>query len=135
MGPTYYNTFIEVAEDCPVTSSEVPQAKGDIKTKAVLEYELIARHPYEYTGEDIAFLVHAMYNEIPNENWKEERVRFFSKGQPCLRASALGKRYGWGTHHDENGKIALVPMESKAYKKFISTSTIKRLKAMSTRKA
>ena len=65
MGPTYYNTFIEVAEDCPVTVAEVPQTKGETKTKVVLEYELISRHPYAYTGEDIAFLVHAIYNEIP----------------------------------------------------------------------
>lgn len=135
MGPTYYNTFIEVAEDCPVTVSEIPPTKGEKKTKANLEYELIAGQPYHHTGEDIAFLVHAMYNEIPKGQWGAERVKFFSKGQPCLRASALGKRYGWGIHHDENGKIALVPMESKEYKKFISTSAIKRLKAMRTRKA
>ena len=47
MGPTYYNTFIEIAEDCPVSQAEIPQAKGGKKTKAVLEYELIAKNPYK----------------------------------------------------------------------------------------
>lgn len=121
MGPTYYNTFIEVAKDCPVTVAEIPPDKGEKKTKANLEFELIAGQPYHHTGEDIAFLVHAMYNEIP-------------KGQPCLRTSALSKRYGWGTHHNENGKIALVPMESREYKKFAKNASLKHLKAMRSKK-
>ncbi len=134
MGPTYYNTFIEVAEDCPVTVAEVPPTKGEKKTKANLEYELIAEQPYHYTGEDIAFLVHAMYNGIPKGQWTAERVKFFSKGQPCLRTSALSKRYGWGTHHDENGKIAIIPMDSNEYKKLIKSSSLKHLKAMRSKK-
>lgn len=134
MGPTYYNTFIEVAEDCLAVMAEIPQARDRTKTRAMLEYELIAVHPYEYTGEDIAFLVHAIYNEIPQEQWKAERIKFFSKGQPCLRASALGKRYGWGTHHDENGRVALVPMESKDYKKFAGDPAMKHTRAMRSKR-
>ncbi len=32
--------------------------------------------------------------------WKAFDQTFFSKGQPCLRASDLGKKYGWGIHSD-----------------------------------
>ena len=135
MGPTYYNTFIEIAEDCPVSQAEIPQAKGGKKTKAVLEYELIAKHPYKYTGEDIAFMAYAMHREIPKEHWDEERIKFFSQDQPCLRASALGKRYGWGTHHDADGRVALVSMESKDYKQFAIAANLKHTKAMRSRKA
>lgn len=134
MGPTYYNTFIEIAEDCSALKAEIPPVKGGKKTKAVIEYELIAKHPYKYTGEDIAFMAHAMHREIPKEHWAEERIKFFSQEQPCLRASALGKRYGWGIHHDANGRIALVAVESKEYKRFSSAADLKHTKAMRSRK-
>lgn len=135
MGPTYYNTFIEIAEDCLVLRAEIPQIKGEKKTKAVLEYELIAKNPYKYTGEDIAFMTHAMHKEIPKERWVEERVKFFSQDQPCLRTSALGKRYGWGTHHDTDGRVALVPMESKDYKRFAVAAGLKHTRAMRSKRA
>jgi uncharacterized protein DUF6157 len=51
----YYDTLIEVADDCPATVGRVPQARGGKKTKAVVEYELLGEHPYAYTEEDIAF--------------------------------------------------------------------------------
>jgi Family of unknown function (DUF6157) len=50
----YYNALIEVAEDSPAAVARVPQARGGRKTKAVIEYELLAKHPYTYTEEDIA---------------------------------------------------------------------------------
>ena len=60
----YYDTLVEVADDCPATVAEVPQARGGRKTKAVVEYELLAEHPYTYTEEDIAFGVYAALNDI-----------------------------------------------------------------------
>ena len=60
----YYDTLVEVADDCPATVAEVPQARGGRKTKAVVEYELLAVHPYTYTEEDIAFGVYAALNDI-----------------------------------------------------------------------
>jgi hypothetical protein len=49
----YYNTLIEVADDCPVSEAQAPQARGGKKTKPALEYELLAGHPYTYREEDI----------------------------------------------------------------------------------
>jgi Family of unknown function (DUF6157) len=50
----YYATLIEVADDCPAKEAQVPQARGAKKTKPVVEYELLVKHPYKYTEEDIA---------------------------------------------------------------------------------
>lgn len=134
MGPTYYNTFIAVAEDCPVVRAEIPQGRGGQKTKAVIEYELLSGHPYAFTGEDIAFMVHAIHHRIPDEQWAEERIRFFSQEQPCLRASALGKRYGWGTHHDATGRIGLVAVESDEYKHLAAAPGLKHTRAMRSKR-
>ena len=37
----YFNTFIEIAEDCPVNFGEIPPVKGDKKTVANLQYEML----------------------------------------------------------------------------------------------
>src|SRR5215469_8770192 len=91
----YFDTFIEVADDCPAQIASVPESKGGEKTIPVLQYEMIAYHPYQYTQEDVLFETYAENKRIPLANRSMERQRFFSKGQPCLRSSSLGKRYGW----------------------------------------
>ena len=45
------------------------------------------------------------------------RAAFFAKPHPCLRASPLPKRYGWGVHYDAHGRIALYAMESEDYRR------------------
>ena len=99
-----------------------------------MQYELIVEHPYQYTQEDVLFKVFAIRNKIAKKDLKNERERFFSKGQPCLRCSPLGKRYGWGIHCNELGKVALFAMESKEYKKLVNDKTIKHIKAMRSRR-
>ena len=102
----YYDTLIEIADDCPTIRGQVPQASSGKKTKAVVEYELLVEHPYTYTEEDIAFEVYAVLHDIPKASWPKEREKFLSKGHPHLRVSALAKHYGWGIHNDAEGKIA-----------------------------
>ena len=58
----YFNSFIEIAEDCPTTTGEIPPIKGDKKSVANLQFEMIYNHPYEYTSDDILFTVHATRN-------------------------------------------------------------------------
>lgn len=130
----YYSTFIEVADDSPVSSAEIPKQKGEEKSVPVLQYELIIEHPYRYTQEDVLFEGFALRNKIAKNDLKKEREIFFSKGQPCLRSSSLGKRYGWGIHCNEQGKVALFAMESKEYKKLADDQTIKHLKAMRSKR-
>src|SRR5713226_200745 len=85
----YYDTLIEVADDCPATEGQAPQARGGKKTKAVVEYEMLVKHPYKYTEEDVAFETYAVLHDIPKAIWPKERKKFLSKGHPHLRVSAL----------------------------------------------
>ena len=56
----YFDTLIEVADDCPTKKAQVPLARGGKKTKAVVEYEILVKHPYSHTEEDIAFETYAV---------------------------------------------------------------------------
>jgi hypothetical protein len=125
----YYDTLIEVADDCPVAEAQVPQARGAKKTKAVVEYELLVKRPYEYTEEDIAFETYALLHDVPRALRDRERKRFLSKGHPHLRVSALAKRYGWGIHNDGEGKIALIAVESLVYKQLLNDPRTTKIKA------
>ena len=77
----YFNTLIEVAEDCAATVGAVPPLKSD-KTVANLQFEMLQGHPYEFTSDDVLFSVFATRKEIAEEALAEQRERFFSKGQP-----------------------------------------------------
>jgi len=126
----YENAFIAVADDCPVAQAEIPPLKGDKKTVANLQYEILSKHPYEFTSDDVLFQVFAERHDLTKAEWKKARDVFFSKGQPCFCTSPLTKRYGWGVHHDANGKIALVPSGSPQYDKFLKDKSLQVLKAM-----
>ena len=130
----YTNTFIEVADDCPATSGEIPPTKGDSKTVANIQFELVSKNPYKFTSDDILFQVFADRNDLTKSEYKEAREQFFSKGQPCFRASPLTKRYGWGVHNDKDGKIALYGCETAEYKKNSGDKSLKVVKAMKSSK-
>ena len=130
----YFNTFIGVADDCPVAAAEVPPLKKDTPSVANLQFDMIMANPYVYTSDEVIFSIHALRNDIVN-NLEEERAAFFAKGQACLRASPLSKRYAWGTHHDGEGKVALYPAESVEYQRFMNDSALKHTKAMRSKKA
>ncbi|OSZ79684.1 hypothetical protein CAP35_15260 [Chitinophagaceae bacterium IBVUCB1] len=131
----YFNSFIAIAEDCPVTTAEVPPVKGDNKTVANLQFEMIADNPYKYTSDDVIFKVHALRNGIGAAAQKAERKKLFSKGQPCLRSSPLTKRYGWGVHSDAEGRVAIYAVDSKEYKKLSADKKLAHTKAMRSKKA
>ncbi|MCC6372598.1 MAG: hypothetical protein IT236_16460 [Bacteroidia bacterium] len=130
----YKNTFIEIAEDCPVNTGEMPPLKGDAKTVANLQFEMVYDNPYKYTSDDILFTVHATRNNIKKSEWVAARQEFFSKGQPCFRASPLTKRYGWGVHNNENEKMAIFSCDSKEYKKFAKEKSLTVVKAMKSKR-
>jgi len=74
----YFNTFIEIAEECPTGSGEIPLVKGDQKTVANLQYDIVGTNPYKYTSDDVFFQVFAERNELVKEEYKEAREKFFS---------------------------------------------------------
>lgn len=136
MGTTnYVDTFIQVAEDCPAPVAEVPPAGTKAPSVAELQYELIAEHPYTFTSDDVLFQVYALRNGIPADDQAEARAAFFAKDQACMRASPLGKRYGWGVHHDSEGRVALVPAGSDEYEALAADTSLTQKKAMRSRRA
>ena len=118
----YISTFIEISEDCPVQTAVIP-AENKQKTAAYREYEMIQGNPYKYTSDDVIYEIKGRSADISRED-------FFSKGQPCFRASALAKRYGWGIHSDKDGKIAIYAAGTEEYDRFSSDRSLRHLKAM-----
>ena len=129
----YTNTFIEVAEDCPVSEAQIPPEKNE-KTLANLQYDQIVKNPYKYSSDDIIFTCYRIKNDISKSEEQGERSKFFSKGQPCLRTSPLAKRYGFGIHHNSEGKVALFPVESRDYQTFLNDNSIIKVKAMRSKR-
>lgn len=101
---------------------------------ANIQFDLIAKHPYQFTSDDVMFQVYADRNDLTESEYPASREQFFSKGQPCFRASPLTKRYGWGVHYNEEGKMAIFAAESEAYKRLSSDASLKILKAMKSSK-
>lgn len=130
----YFNTFIEIAEDCTATVGEVPPVKGNKKSVANLEYEMLYEHPYKFTSDDVLFSVFATRKEISVEDLEAQRELFFSKGQPCFRAAPLTKIYGWGIHSDEEGKVAMFGVASEEYQRLVADKSIVKKKAMRSKK-
>ena len=130
----YTNTFILVADDCPALQGEIPLSKGEKKTAANRQFDMIIKHPYRFTSDDVLFQVYADSHDLTREEYKKAREQFFSKGQPCFRASPLTKRYGWGVHYDEKGRMAIYGSETKAYGEFASNKQLTVLKAMRSKK-
>lgn len=125
----YTNTFIAVADDCPLPMATIPSSKTP-PTVAALQFQRIHEHPYVYTSDEVLFAVFAQRNGFRDEEIEEERHRWHSKGQPCLRASALGKTYGWGIHHDAQSKVALYPLGSAEYQRLLADPALVQTKAM-----
>ncbi|MDR0489009.1 MAG: DUF6157 family protein [Propionibacteriaceae bacterium] len=123
----YINAFIAVAEDCPVSSSEIPPSKQP-PSAAQIAFEMLNDHPYEFTSDDVLYAAQG-------EPKGMSRELFFSRPQPCFRSSPLTKRYGWGIHSNAEGKIALVNLGSDEYEKFEKDTGLRQLKGMRSKRA
>jgi hypothetical protein len=131
----YYNTFIQVAADCPVKKAEVPARKNGEPTVATRQFDLIYDHPYQYTSDDVLFRTSALKNNVSPAELDQARAVFFAKGQPCFRASPLTKRYGWGVHSNAEGKMAIYAVESDEYLALSKDSNLKVVNAMRLKRA
>lgn len=131
----YFNTLIEPAEDCPATVSEIPPLRGKKKSVANLQYEMLHDQPYAFTSDDVLFSVFATRKAFSDAEMEAQRHLYFSKGQPCFRASPLTKRYGWGVHSDAEGKIALIALDSAEYAQLQSDDTVTKKNAMRSKRA
>ena len=122
---SYRSTFIAVAADCPSPRAKVPEKPG---TVAALEFEMIFKAPYTLTQEDVLWTVHLQ------RGGAETREEFFSKPMACLRASPLGKTYGWGLHFDAEGRVAVVARESPQYERLAADSKLEHWNAMASKR-
>jgi hypothetical protein len=118
-GANYFDTFISVADDSPVTTGTNPPVKPENSSIVARQFAMISDHPYLHTSEDVIFNVHADRAGIGEDDRAAARLVYFSMGRPCLRASDLGKKYGWGIHCDHTGHVALYGVETPEYSDFI----------------
>lgn len=131
-----HDLFVTVADDCPVREAQVPPQSPDKPDSAArLQYDWLIDAPYRYSSDDVLFGIFALRQGIPMLEKPSARELFFSKGQACFRASPLAKRYGWGFHHNADGKVALVPLGSEAYDRLSSNEHLTVVKAMRNKKA
>lgn len=132
---TYVNTFVRLADDCPVKTGVVPQSNRLPKPHHLLQYELLIQAPYTYTHEELLLEVYRRRDEVPDEELEDYRARLWERKHPCLRASMLPKKYGWGIHYNEQGKIAIYPAGSEAYDGWLENSQTTVLPAMRNSRA
>ncbi|MEO0561638.1 MAG: DUF6157 family protein [Chloroflexota bacterium] len=134
----YTDTFIQIAPDSDTTSGIVPESNRPRTPIHIIEYRLLSQQPYHFDQDDLIYEVHLIRQGISDEERAERgdqiRAELFQKGHPCLRASALTKRYGWGAHYDEHGKIALYAVDSDEYKQLSETVPNQLLAMRSKRK-
>lgn len=120
------NSFISVAEDCPVFMAEIPPTR-EPKSIPQIEYEILIGNSYEYTSDDVLYIVNGKRRGIVRED-------FFTRIQPDFRLSPLTQRYGWGVHSDENGKIALCAVESAEYEMLARDTLLVQMKGNRSRR-
>ena len=130
----YMDTFIAVADDCPVERGTIPPGDTSAAARA---FRLIRENPYGFTSGDVLFAIHAPRQGIAPAQSVAARRESYTRGRPCPRTSDLCRRYGRGTHADSTGRVALVAMETPEYAEFVSGrrrgasgSTITRAKAL-----
>ncbi len=124
----YANTLIEPAEDCKAVAPTVPTARGGKPTVATMQFEMLAGRPYQYDSDDVLFTVWAIRKGLEPDD--ELRAEYFSKGQPCFRASPLTKQFGWSVHSNAEGRIALVETGSDEHRRLLANTSIKKIRAM-----
>jgi hypothetical protein len=127
----YSNTLICPAEDCR-TVAKITDKAGSV---AFLQYEMLMGKPYEFTSDDVLSAVAAKRKGISNDGLIAFRHEYFSKGQPCFRASPLTKTHGWAVHSNEQGCVALVAPDGNEFAELQENENVKKVNAMRNKRA
>ena len=120
----YHDTLITVSTDCPVPGGTIPEKPGTIAT---IQHALLAT-PYAMTSDDLLYETHRV------RGGDKSREEFFARPQACLRASPLVKQFGWGVHHDSEGRIALLDPQSDAYARLLVDPSVKKTPGMRSKR-
>jgi len=127
----YASVFVAVAEDRPVGVGTMPPERTPASV-ARLQYDTLVDAPYRHTADEVLFGVHALRSGIPASDMAVARAAYFARGQPCLRSSPLAKRYGWGFHVDEQGRVALLAVGTARYDELVSDGSLTQRHAVSS---
>lgn len=122
----YTDTLITASSDSPVPAGKIPEKP---QTVAGIQYQLVSARPYALTSDDLLHAVHRA------RSGTKSRDEFFAIPQACLRASPLIKQFGWGIHHDNDGRIALVGMETAEYRQLLDDPAVAKTPGMRNRRA
>lgn len=133
------NQFVEIAPDCALNEAVIPLNRNDKKTIATIEYELLSSKPYVYTLTELKFATYVQQKQISPIELKTQRKQlldeFLIKPFACMRASPLTKKYGWGAHYNEQGKIAIYAVGSKEYLRLLADKAVNKFFAMRSKRA
>jgi hypothetical protein len=132
MATGYRNAFITLSPDCPVAAGQVPRQAMSI---AGLEHALLIDRPYHYAADDLILTVHRRHKDIGDDELDAFRAFLFAKSQPCMRLSMLTKRWGWGVHYDEEGRMALYGAETQEYRRLAMRTDLRVMAARPARRA
>ena len=130
----YTSTLIEIAEDSPVSKALIQVVKNEKKTVANYQFDKLSKKPLKYISDELLFEIFAERNDISSSELEQEKQNYFSKGQACLRTSPLAKKNGFGIFHNQNSKVKLIPAESEEYQQLLKDDSIKKVKAMRSKK-
>lgn len=128
----YFDTLIRPAQDCRAETAKQPENSESV---AGQQYDLMANSAYELTSDDILSQVAAIRNNTDDANYAEFRSAFFSKGQPCFRASPLTKTHGWAIHSDAMGRVSLIDPATAEFEMLENDPGITVVDAMRNRRA
>ena len=127
----YFNTLICPAEDC-IATAKIPEKPGSV---AEMQYAILIGNPYKFTSDDILCAVAAKRKNVGTADMTAFRQTFFSKGQPCFRASPLTKTHGWAIHADANGHVALLAPTDDSFIALQQDDAVKKVNAMRSKRA
>ncbi|GGL74909.1 DUF6157 family protein [Wenxinia marina] len=128
----YRNTLITVSADTRARRASVPNRPG---TVAERQYRMIAAAPYALTSDDVIATVEADRKDIAEAERAAFRADYFATGRACLRTSPLVKSYGWGIHHDAEGRVALVARDSADYARLEADPAVAKVPGMRSSRA
>ena len=113
------NTLITVAESYSKTSV-IPESKSKKETVKEVVYRVLKENPYKFKQYELFYEVHINQRE-KSTALKLEKYK--------LQRSELCALLGWGIHGDQQGKLAIMPVESSEYMELLNNPNINKKKA------
>ena len=119
----YTNMLVTVAPDSTANEAvEPPLLKNGKATEARAIWEILLREPYKWLWSELIL-------KVRQDAGKTSVARIIKDATDGLLSSQLPKKYGWGINHDEEGRVALVAVDSDEYKKLESDPKVKKIHA------